>query len=161
MSEVRYEAHPALFRMRPVAAGLAVLLGVIGVLLVGAGERIAPGVLAPLGIGISGQNLQYVGVFVAFIACVQLFAWYAPTQCQRFTVTDDRVRLATGFSQKFYTEVGLDAVHALQIDQTPLQRVTGAGDVTVYTRVDQPAIRVRGLPDVDRVRALVTPRGAA
>ena len=155
MSEVRYEAHPKIFRMRPIAALIVFLIMLAGFLLVGLGERFAAAVLAPRGFPLSGQDLQYLGVILFALGCLRLYAWYAPTRFERLTITDETLVWVRGFMSKQRIEVSRDAVRTLQVTQGLLQRGFDVGDVAVFTTGDRPEFVVRGLPDPARIRALV------
>ncbi len=156
MSEVRYEAHPASFRMRPFATLITALIMVAGVVLTGFGERLAPLIGAPL----SGQNTQYLGVALFAIGGLVLFSWYVPARFDRLTITDDRLSRVRGLFDKHYTEVSLDSVRTLQVNQSLTQRMFDIGDLTIFTTGDQPELAMRGLPNPERIRSLVQGRGA-
>jgi len=158
MSEVRYEAHPASFRMRPVATVITALAMVAGVILTGFGERLAPLIGAPLGIALSGQIAQYLGVAMFAIGGLVLFAWYVPARFDRLTITDDNLSRVVGLFNKRYTEVSLDSVRTLQVNQSLLQRMLDVGDLTIYTTGDLPELTMRGLPHPERIRSLVQGR---
>lgn len=160
MSEVRYEAHPASFRMRPFATVITALVMVAGVVLTGFGERLAPLIGAPLGIALSGQIVQHLGVALFAIGGLVLFSWYVPARFDRLTITDERLSRVRGLFDKHYTEVSLDSVRTLQVNQSLTQRMLDIGDLTIFTTGDQPELAMRGLPNPERIRALVQGRGA-
>lgn len=155
MTEVRYEAHPAIFRLRPIATLITVVVMLVGILLAGLGDQIRPEVLARLGIPWTGQTMQYLGVAFAGLGCVRLWVWYAPTRFEKFTITDDALLRVRGFSTKQHSEVSRDAVHDVQVTQTWLQRLTDVCDVSVFTAGAPTAIVVRGMPEPARLRALL------
>ncbi|WP_295581595.1 PH domain-containing protein [uncultured Lamprocystis sp.] len=156
--EVRYEAHPASFRMRPFATLITVLVMVAGVILTGFGERLAPLIGAALGGALSGQIAQYLGVAMFAIGGLVLFAWYVPARFDRLTITDDSLSRVVGLFNKRYTEVSLDSVRTLQVNQSLLQRMLDVGDLTIYTTGDLPELTMRGLPNPERIRSLVQGR---
>ena len=147
--------------MRPIAMTIDLLVMLVGFLLVGVGEQIAPRFLVPLGIPVSGQAAQYIGVVLFGFACFQLYAWYAPTRFDKLKITDESLFWSRGAFSKYVIEVSIDSVRRLHITQGPLQRWLGVGDVTVFTEGERPVILVRGLPEPERIRALVTGRMTA
>lgn len=161
MSEVRYEAHPRVFRMRPLSTLLMLAIMLAGLFLVGAGRYVSPTTLAGLAPGWSAETLQFLGVVIFSLGAMRLYAWYAPTRFERFTVTDAALVFTRGFMAKQQTEIKLGAVRSLRIDQNWWQRTLYIGDLSVYTGGKAPALVVRGLPEPEVIRDLVPGQAAA
>jgi uncharacterized membrane protein YdbT with pleckstrin-like domain len=149
--------------MHPIATLIATLFLVAGVLLTGLGDQIPPATLTRLGIPLTGQVLQYLGVLVFAVAAVRLWAWYAPARGERFTITDDALLRSRGLFTKERGQVDRDAVREVQVLQNQWQRWTDVCDVAVFTTGAATAVVVRGLPEPDRLRALLQdwPRASA
>jgi uncharacterized membrane protein YdbT with pleckstrin-like domain len=160
MSEIRYEAFPRSFRMRPLATLVTGLVMLVGFVFGGLGEQLAPRLLAPLGNPVSGQTAQYIGVVIFALAVARLYTWYAPTRSNRLQITDDRLLWARGLFDKYVVEVSLDSVRSIEVTQGPLQRWLDVGDIAVFTQGKHPVILVQGLPQPERIRALATGRTA-
>ena len=162
MSEVRYEAHPMIFRMRPLATLLVLAIMLAGFLLVGTGRYIPPATLGGLIPGLNADNLQFIGVVIFGLGAVRLYAWYVPTRFERFTITDEALIFTQGIMNKQRIEIRLAEVRRVQIDQTPWQRRLYIGDISVYAGGhDSPALVVRGLPCPEDIPALMPGQASA
>jgi uncharacterized membrane protein YdbT with pleckstrin-like domain len=115
--------------------------------------------LARLPLG--GSGIPYVGIALFILAAVVLYAWYAPSRFDRFTITDTMLIRRKGLLTKESTQMSLASIRTVKVSQTPLQRLADIGDVTIVPVGDFPELVVRGLPDPDRIRALVQARVAA
>jgi len=85
-----------------------------------------------------GQNMLLLLVALGFgIAAVGLAV---PTFISRFgteiAVTDRRLISKTGFIQRHTTEISMEKVESVDVDQSMLGRVLGYGDVTVRGTVE-------------------------
>jgi uncharacterized membrane protein YdbT with pleckstrin-like domain len=147
--------------MRPLSTLLVLAIMLAGVLLVGAGRYVSPATLAGLAPGWSAEFFQFLGVVIFALASMRLYAWYAPTRFERFTVTDAALVLSRGFMAKQQMEIKLGAVRGLRIDQNWWQRALYIGDLSVYTGGKAPALVVRGLPEPELIRNLVPGQAAA
>jgi uncharacterized membrane protein YdbT with pleckstrin-like domain len=85
---------------------------------------------------------------------------YVPARFDRLTITDDSLSRVRGLFDKHYTEVSLDSVRTLQVNQSLMQRMLDVGDLTIFTTGDLPELAMRGLPNPERIRSLVQGRGA-
>jgi len=166
-SEVRYEAHPSMLRMRPFSTLLALALMLAGVLVAILGKGLLPALLPEqlndrviqmVGIVVFDRVVQVVGIVVFALAALQLLAWWVSTLSDRLKITDDEMLWTHGLMNKQYTEISMGSVRTVRVTQSLLQRLMNAGDITVFTTGDLPELVVRGLPEPNRVRELVKAR---
>ena len=154
-SEVRYEAHPSMLRMRPFSTLLALALMLAGVLVAILGKGLMPALLPEQ---LNDRVVQVVGIVVFALAAMQLLAWWVSTLSDRLKITDDEMLWTHGLMNKQYTEISMGSVRTVRVTQSLLQRLMNAGDITVFTTGDLPELVVRGLPEPNRVRELVKAR---
>jgi len=154
-SEVRYEAHPSMLRMRPFSTLLALALMLAGVLVAILGKGLMPALLPEQ---LNDRVVQVVGIVVFALAAKQLLAWWVSTLSDRLKITDDEMLWTHGLMNKQYTEISMGSVRTVRVTQSLLQRLMNAGDITVFTTGDLPELVVRGLPEPNRVRELVKAR---
>jgi len=154
-SEVRYQAHPSMLRMRPFSTLLALALMLAGVLVAILGKGLLPALLPEQ---LNDRVVQVVGIVVFALAAMQLLAWWVSTLSDRLKITDDEMLWTHGLMNKQYTEISMGSVRTVRVTQSLLQRLMNAGDITVFTTGDLPELVVRGLPEPNRVRELVKAR---
>ncbi len=164
MSEPLYETHPNLFGIRPLASLILVAFLLIGVLVVLAGRYLPPELLTgwvPGGRFLDVEIIQYAGAALFAVAGLQLYYWYAVTRFDRLRIMPDELIWTHGFFHKRHTEIKLDSVRTLRFDQTLMQRMLNAGDLTIFTAGDTPELVVRGLRYPDYIRELIKGPAAA
>ena len=154
-SEIRYQAHPSMLRMRPFSTLLALALMLAGILVAILGKGLLPALLPEQ---LSERVVQVVGIVVFALAALQLLAWWVSTLSDRLKITDDEMLWTHGLMNKQYTEISMGSVRTVRVTQSLLQRLMNAGDITVFTTGDLPELVVRGLPEPNRVRELVKAR---
>lgn len=159
-SSVRYEAHPSMFRMRPIATVFMLALALAGVLVAVTGTGFLPASLSAQAAGMDAKIVQVVGIAVFAIAALQLLIWWAATLTDHLKITDDEVLWTRGVFNKQYTEIGMGSVRTVRVTQSLLQRLLHAGDISIFTTGDIPELVVRGLPNPNRIRELVKARGS-
>lgn len=86
------------------------------------------------------------------IGIIILLWLYLKTKMDKLTIKTDEVVWVHGLLNKSYTEINMDSVRTVKINQSLLQRMLNAGDVMIYTAGDNPEVVIRGLPDPDKVR---------
>lgn len=118
---VRYQAHPSMFRSKPLLFILCVIL-------------------IPVGIGI-----------------VALVVWWMIHRTTTVTVDDDRVALDRGLLSKEHTEIELDSIRTVKVDQSVLDRLMNVGTLRIYTAGDRPEMEIKGLPDPEDLRSALRP----
>lgn len=154
-SEVRYQAHPSMLRMRPFSTLLVLALMLAGILVAILGKGLLPALLPEQ---LNDRVVQVAGIVVFALAALQLLAWWVSTLSDRLKITDDEVLWTHGLMNKQYTEISMGSVRTVRVTQSLLQRLMNAGDITVFTTGDLPELVVRGLPEPNRVRELVKAR---
>lgn len=154
-SEVRYQAHPSMLRMRPFSTLLVLALMLAGILVAILGKGLLPALLPEQ---LNERVVQVAGIVVFALAALQLLAWWVSTLSDRLKITDDEVLWTHGLMNKQYTEISMGSVRTVRVTQSLLQRLMNAGDITVFTTGDLPELVVRGLPEPNRVRELVKAR---
>jgi uncharacterized membrane protein YdbT with pleckstrin-like domain len=152
MSDILYEAHPSVFRMRPFAVLFAILLLMGGLLLAVLGGQLLPPEVAGQ---VDGKSLQVLGMAVFAVATLQLLIWWVSARADRLVITDDELIWTHGLLSKEYTEINMSSVRTVRVSQSLLQRIMDAGDITVFTSGDTPELLVRGLPNPNAVREVV------
>ena len=150
MSEIRYEAHPLVFRMHPLSTLFLVALMCVGIVFVGLGRYAPPQTIAmAAGVGgLTSNTLSYIGIAMFLLGAAWLYVRYFPTRFERLTVTDDTLTWTRGFLTKQVMTVPFSAIRELKVESTPWQRRAYIGDLSVYAKGqgDQPALVVKGLP---------------
>ena len=152
MSKVLYEANPSMLRMNPLGTLLAILI-----LLVGIALAVASGMVTAL-LGLpaeASKALGLAGIAVAALAFLRLLSWYVSTKTDRLTIKEDELVWTHGLLSKDYTEINMGSVRTTRVTQTLMQRIMGAGDVTIFTSGDLPELVIRGLPEPERIRDLI------
>lgn len=160
-SQVRYQAHPSMLRMRPFTTFVVLVLMLLGLLTSVLGNLVLPASLAGSLGQLDPRALQAVGLVVFGLAALQLLLWWVSTRSDHLQITDDEILRTHGLLNKQYTEIGMGSVRTVRVSQSLLQRVMNAGDVAVFTAGDAPELQVRGLPNPDRIRELVKARAGA
>ena len=161
MSEVRYEVHPRMFRMRPLSTLLTLVVMLAGFLMVGLGRYATAAAIQGWVPGIDAESFQFIGIALFAFGAIRLYAWYAPTSFERLTITDDCLIHTRGALTKETLEINLDAVSEVQVEQRPWQRMLDIGTVRIYTDNKHVPLVFKGLPDPERVRELLTGKAAA
>jgi uncharacterized membrane protein YdbT with pleckstrin-like domain len=155
MSQIHYDAHPSMFRMRPFTTLLVILIMLAGLAIAVLGKQAFPAALGAQLQQVGGQAVQTVGIGLFALAALQLLGWWVSTRSDRLTVKDDELVWTHGLLNKQYTEINMSSVRSVRVRQSLFQRVMNAGDVTVSTAGDTPELMVRGLPNPRRISDLV------
>lgn len=133
--QVRYDAHPPIFRNNPmIFIAFVVALVVSGALV--------------------GQVPQLLLVVLALIILVWLYLLIV-SRSHRLIITDNEVRYEEGILSKKHAEIGLRSVRSVRVNQTFFQRILGVATVEFFSAGDAPEISVKGLPNPHRIRELV------
>lgn len=94
--------------------------------------------LIPLGIGI-----------------VILLWLFIKTKMDKLTIKTDEIVWAHGLLNKAYTEINMNSVRTVKVNQSLLQRLLNAGDVAIYTAGDNPEVVIQGLPNPEKIRGYI------
>lgn len=160
-SQVRYDAHPSMLRMRPFTTLMVFALMLAGILLAVLGTGFLPAALSEQAARLDARVVQVVGIAIFALAAMQVLAWWVSARMDTLKITDDEVLWTHGLVNKQYTEISMGSVRTVRVSQSLFQRLMNAGDITVFTSGDLPELVVRGLPDPGRVRELVKVRAGA
>ncbi|TCD14923.1 PH domain-containing protein [Oricola cellulosilytica] len=104
---------------------------------------------------------------ISFIVCVLLIpafglgiilllGWYIQSKSKLLEITESRLRFEQGILNKKYTEISNSSVRSVQMSQSFFQRMFGTGDLAIFTAGDSPEIVVKGMPDPDEIRTLLS-----
>lgn len=88
------------------------------------------------------------------VGIVILVVWAIASRTKKLTITETEVKYETGLLSKSRTELRLDGIRSVRVNQSFFQRLFGTGDVEVYTAGDSPEIVIAGMPDPERIREL-------
>ncbi|MYZ48434.1 PH domain-containing protein [Propylenella binzhouense] len=89
------------------------------------------------------------------IGIVILLVWWVKSRTVRLRVTEEEVEYEAGLFSKERREMKRTSIRSVTVDQTLLDRLFRVGTVAIYSSGDSPEIVVRGLPDPERLRALL------
>ena len=96
------------------------------------------------------------------IGVLILIVWWIRCLGIALVVTDKRVTLRRGILSKATNDVLIADIRNVKIEQTMWQRIFGVGSVAVSTsgQADM-EIEVHGVPDPERIKAIINDRRAA
>lgn len=151
MSSILYDANPSLIRSRPFGTLFASMLVIGGIWVALFGSQHLPPLPAELPVGALGLAMLAVGFLL-------LLYWLVATKTDHLAIRDDEILWTHGLLSKQYTEIQMASVRTVRVRQSLLQRILGAGDLTLYTAGDIPELVIRGLPDPHRIRELIKAR---
>jgi len=86
-----------------------------------------------------------VGVFF-------LLYWYLQTKADHLIIRADELVWTRGLINKQYTEVNMSAIRTVRVNQSLLQRMLNAGDITIFTAGDEPELVINGMPNPEEIR---------
>lgn len=115
--------------------------------------------LIPFGFGlisIMPSGFGFLGLIPSFIGVMALGAWYLGTLSNRLVITDRHIRHRRGLLAKNVKEIAIRKVKSVEVDQSPLQRMTDVGTVRIFTTGDIAEIVLGGLPFPKQVQAAVS-----
>lgn len=133
--QVRYDAHPPIFRNNPLIF-----------------------VICVVGLIVAGILVSEIPQLLLAVAAACILVWLyllIISRTHRLVITDNEVRYEQGLLSKKRSELGLRSVRSVRIDQTFFQRILGIATVEFYSAGDVPEISVKGLPNPHRIRELV------
>jgi uncharacterized membrane protein YdbT with pleckstrin-like domain len=92
------------------------------------------------------------------VGIVILIVWYIRVRSEMLTITNEELHYETGFLSKSRSEVRLTSIRSVRVHQSLMERIFGTGDIEVFTAGDEPEVTVRGMPNPDQVRELISER---
>lgn len=158
MTDILYQATPSLWRMRPMGSAIAWLM-LAGGLYVGFTGYLP--YLRPLldsSLTLADQNIQpqtliaYGGYLIAALSAFNLLRWWLACLVDRLEIHPNEILWTHGLLAKHFTEINISSIRTVQVRQSLLQRMLGAGDLVIYTAGDEPELAVRGLPRPHEIR---------
>jgi predicted Zn finger-like uncharacterized protein len=144
--------HPAMGREHPlwiVAIWVVLLVGLAAIVLGLLGRTVLPW-------DVPGSVTAIGGLVLAGAAGLCWLTWWLLTQFTALTVTNRRTVLRRGLFRRDTTEVRHRDVRNLQVDQSPLDRLLGVGDLAISS-AGQGDIEIvaRGVPNPEKIAAVI------
>ena len=103
------------------------------------------------------------GKFVVALVLVPVFGiglvifvwWWLECITTTLSIEGDQVRYSTGIFSK--TKIGIEGrrIRSVRVHQSFVQRITGVGDILIFTAGDVPEITAHGVRNPDEVRDLI------
>ncbi|HCP80464.1 MAG TPA: hypothetical protein DIT67_02325 [Octadecabacter sp.] len=135
MNTIRYDATPPIFRNNPMVFTACVAAFVVA--------------------GALSMQMPELLLLVAAL-CIPVWLYlYAASKVHRLMITDDEVVYERGLLAKSRTEIGLNSVRAMRMNQSFSDRILGIASVQFYSAGDVAEIDVWGMPNPHRIRELV------
>lgn len=135
MEEVLYNANPPILRNNPL-----LFVGCIGTFVV------------------AGALIADVPQLILAVLAANILLWlflFVLSKSHRLVITRNEVRYERGILAKDRTELGLQSVRSIRIDQTFFQRILGVATVEFFSAGDVAEIHAKGMPNPHRIRELV------
>ena len=106
------------------------------------------------------SNPVYFAILVILIPAfgiglIGLAIWFVQARSMHLEVANGRVNFATGLLNKDRIEFAVSSVRSVKVQQSVLERWTGAGTVRITTAGDAPEVIAKGMPDVARLQHLL------
>ena len=99
---------------------------------------------------------------IAFVICLLsvvlwpiLLIWRIHAISSKILITDEAVRYERGLLSKTRVDLRIDSIRTVRVKQGVIQRMLGAGDVSVYTAGDEPEVVIGGVKDPHKIRELL------
>ena len=90
------------------------------------------------------------------LGLVILLIWYLKIKATKFIITDQRVILRRGLLSKHTTEIEHDDIKNIQIDQKFIQRMLGAGNLSVSSAgTGAVEINVEGIKNPESLKEMI------
>ena len=142
--EELYSENPAMFRNHPFRfTFLVLLIPVFGAAAVSLGGDPANTALATASVAVLGAALLI------------LMFWYVQTKAAKLSITKEHILYEVGLLSKTRTDIDVDNIRSVKVNQPFIKRIFGVGNIKIYTSGDEPEIVVEGLPHPNRIRELI------
>lgn len=86
------------------------------------------------------------------VGILALLIWWLFNRATTITVDDERIALDKGLLAKEHTEIELDSIRTVKVDQSLFDRILDVGTLRIYTAGDQPELQMKGLPNPSDLR---------
>jgi uncharacterized membrane protein YdbT with pleckstrin-like domain len=100
----------------------------------------------------------FVGVLlipVFGLGLLVLIPWWLDCLTTAFELSGEKVYFSRGIFSKNRCELDRSRIKSVRVHQTLLQRLTGVGDILIYTAGDKPEIVARGMRAPNELRAML------
>lgn len=101
------------------------------------------------------RPLLFILLLISVIGLLGIGIWWLMTKGERLAVSDREILLERGLFSRQRVQLNLASVRSVRVSQTMFQRLFGVGDIEIFSAGDYAEIAIRGMPDPNRVRALV------
>ncbi len=81
--------------------------------------------------------------------------WYLQTKASKLVVTENDVLFEKGLLSKERSEIDIDGIRTVKVNQSFTDRIFGVGTIELYTAGDSAEIVAKGMPDPNRVREII------
>ena len=99
-----------------------------------------------------------VSLVVMFTAGLALIYYYLKAKAESLVVSSNRVTYKSGLIAKDQTDLKLDRISQVRVDQSIFQRMMNTGDVLIYVSGDRPDMVARGFVDPNGIKKLIDDR---
>ena len=89
------------------------------------------------------------------IGAIILLVWYLRCKASKLVVTDNELLFEQGLLSKTRSELDMDSIRTVKVEQSFFNRMFGTGTIKLFTAGDKPEITAVGMPDPDKVRQLI------
>lgn len=89
------------------------------------------------------------------VGIVILLVWYLRCKSSRLVVMENEVLYEEGLLSKNRSELDIDSVRTVKVEQSFFNRIFGTGTIKLFTAGDEPEITAAGMPEPDTVRRLI------
>ena len=100
----------------------------------------------------------WVSLVVTCTAGLALIYYYLKSQAESLVVSSNRVTYKSGLIAKDQTDLKLDRISQVRVDQSIFQRMMNTGDVLIYVSGDRPDMTARGFVDPNGIKKLIDDR---
>lgn len=90
------------------------------------------------------------------VGIVILLIWYVKSRSEKLTITTEDLHYERGILSKSRSELRLTSIRSVRVHQSLSQRMFGTGDIEIFTAGDTPEVTVKGMPDPNEVRELIS-----
>lgn len=92
------------------------------------------------------------------LGIIILLVWYLKTKALKLTVTEHEIVLERGLLSKEHSEINIDSIRTIRVNQSFFNRIFGVGKIEIFTAGDDPEVVATGMPEPNRIRELVKRR---
>ena len=101
------------------------------------------------------RPITFVICLLSIVLWPILLIWRIRAISSKILITDEAVQYERGLLSKTRVDLRIDRIRTVRVRQGVVQRMLGAGDVSVYTAGDEPEVVIGGVKDPHKVRELL------